>query len=245
MHRYLLNTVPTWACITLLCLIFSIMAYSIFMIIGRYVRPRSTEGGGSFFGAMMGATASGYAFLVGFIIVILWQMLNQAESAVRQEGQVLSQIIMESRALDDKTSEKLINLVGDYAKEVREVEWEKMRWGQQISNNSAILNKIYDTIISYVPKNETQAIFYDLKTATQLRLERLYRVDSVVPNFLKIGIFLASLALITLASMFEIKHDRIQKIVIMISAVIIAFNLSLALLLDYPFAGEVSVDNDE
>lgn len=247
-QRTLINYLPVWLFVIFIMIFLMGLTAVIFWVVKRYFGNLIKQQSSDILGIFIGVISTNYGFLVGFVIIILWQAFNQAIVTVSNEANNLSIILYDSIALPKNLQAEIREAVGNYIHIVRKEEWELMKWGEASENARLGIVKIFEILQSYTPGTETEKSFYNqiinnLNTVLEHRRLRIEKIDSYLPNTLRFALILGTLVVAFFVSLIETKNQRVHLIVTLIVTGIMSFNIALALSLDYPFSGYISVDS--
>ena len=197
-----------------------------------------------------GSISSFSTILIAFMIIVLWQILLEARHSVDRESRALAKIILTDQALPPSVQHPLHAAIKNYIQLVVDEEWEMMRWGKSSPRAEEALDQIYDTLAEYNPKEGKESIFYQeiityLNNASEARHDRLAKLKSIMPTSL-FSIFILSLCLIILTNcLLDIKEKKSYFVYLIILNIFVGLNFAVILSLDYPFSGEISIDNQQ
>jgi len=248
MERALINWLPTWPFILLLVIVISCVTTLIFFLTRHFIPNFIRKEQGHFLTIFGEIIIVIYAFLLGFVIISLWQILNQATNVTAAEANYLSLMTFDAFALPTPIQTEILDAIGQYIKHVVQDEWKTMRWGHasQLAQNA--IGNLFHVIQSYNPQTETEKTFYheiivNLNNALENRRLRLNNVESALIDPLRFilifGIFLISFIL----SLAETKNRYTHLFIVLIACSLLSFSVGLAFVLDYPFSGEIAVSN--
>lgn len=246
MQRALTNLLPSWVCI-LLAVIILCTAVSIAFILIRKYFPGLLCKDSSFMPAVIVVSTSNYAFLLGFVIVVLWQAYNNAKLVTMEEASGLAMIVWDSDSLPEPTRSEAVAYVGKYIGLVIHQEWPAMSEGQFTPEAFLALQQLLKTMQNYSPKTDSEGIFYDqiihhINVVIEKRRERLRSIDTILTWPLRFILIFGILLIGFLLSLIHSNNSRVQLLAIVITCGIMAFNMGIAWTLDYPFSGDLSVD---
>ncbi|CAN5413654.1 hypothetical protein BH10PSE19_BH10PSE19_06690 [soil metagenome] len=247
MGRILINNVPTWA--LFLSMVFLIVAFAVTVrfITSRYF-PHLRLNKNDYITTYIDILRSGETIFIAFTVIVLWQTYTTTKLFVSQEANELAKVIIDSQVFSAKEKLVLERGVKNYIQILRQEEWPLMREGKKSANaEKAFANLFYLLAQNASPSDEKERVYYreiisSLNKAAEARRFRLEKVNSNVPTIIVVVIVISSLSLIALLAMLEEDRFVMRSLVYLVS-IVIALYLSLILLLDYPFSGEISVSN--
>jgi hypothetical protein len=183
MQLVLLNWLSTWQFLFYLTFMMSLMATLIFLLTRRLVHVPFHSNNKELFTLAISIIVANYGFLLGFIIINLWQTLLDARILVSKEANQLSMIVSNCFAFSSDFQNQFLNAVGQYIKYVTQDEWETMRWGNPSLLAQNAMQNIFHVIQSYTPEGEKEKAFYEELIAhlNEALDNRRLRLDSIEP----------------------------------------------------------------
>lgn len=195
-----------------------------------------------------------YSIVLGLVIADLSGSFSTASATVSAEASALNGIMRASLALPAKPSERfpdgpraaLQESLGTYVHAVVEDEFPAMRKGNSSPVAFATLEGVYGTMQDYAPRTAVQQAFYesaleDLREATLHRRERLQQSEGGAPGLLRTLLVVGGLVFVLLAYPASIESVRAQAAIVGSVTAFVAFGYFLTMVMDYPYAGDVSV----
>ncbi len=246
MQRALINLLPSWVCIGLSVLVFTAISALIFHLVEKYFSHLRHKDNGPLLPSVIAVTSANYSFLLGFAVIVLWQAFNRAELIASSEANRLGLIMRDSAALPEPMKGEIVKAVGDYVRIVIEDEWPAMRTGAPIAQDLKPIQLLFHAVQRHPPVTESEKMFYrevvtNINYVVEKRVERLDSTDSILTGPLRFLLIAGIFVITFLMSMVYTENRKVHFIAVMSVAAIISFNVGVALTLDYPFSGDVSV----
>ncbi|MEW1912042.1 DUF4239 domain-containing protein [Kitasatospora sp. NPDC085895] len=188
-----------------------------------------------------------YGVILAFVIVTLWTQLENAETVVASEATAAAQIVRDAQAFPADDRDRVNRAVDGYVHAVVEQQWPLMRSGQGDYNRTAAkLEAVYQSLQAYQPVSHSEQTFYDqaVDSVGQVAGQRRARITQSgqqLPTLLQILVHGGAVVILPLTFLYGIRSRRIQLLFVGSVAALIGFSLLLVLVLDRPFAGELSV----
>ena len=190
-----------------------------------------------------------YAVLLAFVVIIVWEQFDAAETAVGDEASAVGSLYRDAVALGPD-GQGLRVAVQRYAVSVVDVEWPYM--AHHLEEDSLInpaLNGIWGAVTMLRPTDATDADFVSLAvnevaTATQDRRTRVRDSDSEIPVPLWLVIIAGGVITVGFTYFFGLESFRAQAIMVSALAAVIALSGLTILTLNLPFTGGVSIKPD-
>jgi hypothetical protein len=249
MVRFLLNTFPTWAVILGMMLVCSLIAWIIYSLIRHYLPKFLLTQDPHYARESIHLTSTLCAFLLAFMVVLLWQYYAKLEDSVVDEARGIGRIEVFSESLPLVNDQEISTLLEAYVDALINDEWVKMEHGLPSDRATDILLKLryaIQNIDSHDPKlsdyrHQMLEDYNEIVFARDLRLDHL---SSTIPGFFLFTILANLLGLFVLLCLLKpVDHKGSHHFFLFITSSLIGINLSFLIVLDYPFSGELSISN--
>ncbi|MCX5377661.1 DUF4239 domain-containing protein [Streptomyces sp. NBC_00091] len=248
MSLWLLNHFSTFTLSVLL--VGAIMAAAVIgSLAARRAHPRLAEGEhNEMVGVVLGMFGAIYGIILAFVVVTLWTQLDHTQTVVSKEATDLALVVRSADVFPPADRERIQSAVGRYAHAVVDIQWPKMRAGEPSHAATADhVEGMYRALQAYEPTDARTQTFYEeaaasLNDAAGQRRERIDLATTELPTLLQVLVFGGALVLIPLTFIYGLRSLRMQLLFVASVAALIGFSLLLVLVLDRPFAGELSVD---
>lgn len=247
MGLWLLNNLSTFTLTVLMvgAIVFVAVAGSVF---ARRRFPRLAEGEhNEMVGVVLGVFGAIYGIILAFVVVTLWTQLDHAQTVVSQEATDIALVVRDTQRFPPAERARIDKAVGAYVHAVVEVQWPKMRSGRpSFAVTSKQVEEMYDALQAYNPSTPRDQAFYGeavtrLSDAAAMRRERIDIATNELPILLKVLVYGGALVIILLTFLYGLRNLKIQLLFVASVAGLIGFSLLLVLVLDRPFAGELTV----
>ncbi|MCB5168469.1 DUF4239 domain-containing protein [Streptomyces bambusae] len=248
MSLWLLNHLGTFALSVLLvgAIVVTAVAGS---LAARRAHPQLAEGEhNEMVGVVLGMFGAIYGIILAFVVVTLWTQLDHTQAVVSKEATDLALVVRSSDVFPPADRDRVQAAVGAYVHAVVEIQWPMMREGEPSHEATAQhVEGMYRALQAYEPTDGRTQTFYDqaaasLNDAAGQRRERIDLATTELPTLLQVLVFGGALVIIPLTFLYGLRSLRMQLLFVASVAALIGFSLLLVLVLDRPFAGELSVD---
>ncbi|WP_435971476.1 DUF4239 domain-containing protein [Streptomyces sp. Qhu_M48] len=198
-------------------------------------------------GVTLGMFGAIYGIILAFVIVTLWTQLDSTQTIVASEATDMALIARDAAAFPPAVRAELDAALSGYVHAVVEDQWPRMRAGQpSYGATERHLQAAFDVLQSYDPKSPREEVFYGeavshLNDVAAQRRARLTMAEQELPPLLQVLAFGGAIVLIPLTFLYGMRKLRVQLLFVASVAALIGFSLLLVLVLDRPFAGELSV----
>jgi hypothetical protein len=214
------------------------------------VRRRAPQGSyfadGDRAAGVFGVLATGFSVLLGFIVFLAFSSFDQSRAGAEQEALVLVQQVETAQFLPEAVRAELTGELVCYGRSVVNVEWERMRAGEQGDQLNPWGLELFRTLQTVQPETASEQSAYDkwleqTSAREEARLDRVHGAVGVIPTQLWIVLFLTAGLIFGFMLFFADSGERavVQGVLIGVVVAVIAAMLLLLRGLDSPFHGGV------
>ena len=185
-----------------------------------------------------------YAFLLGFIVVNLWQTFDQADRTSAKEAETVGIIYLLLEAFPE--SDHIRQSLGEYVTSVVHDEWPAMNDGRVSPKTEEIYYRIWHETWALSPATEKDvALFKELldllSDFTRYRRDRIFLIEGSLPSVLWWSIVFGSVLLLTGIYYLGIGNTRNQIVMDMVVIGMLFITLYLAVEFNGPFQGDLKI----
>jgi hypothetical protein len=189
-----------------------------------------------------------YTIVLALVIADLSGNLKDASSKVSEEASALSALARAAPAFPPGPRASIREAIDEYVHAVVEDEWPKMKVGEQSPRAFAALEGLYATVRGFEPNSQTEQAFYsaavdDLRDITLSRRERLQQSAEGLSSLMRTLLVTGGIVFIILAFPASARSLRTRAVIVGAATAFVSFAYLLTMVLDYPYAGDISVDN--
>ncbi|MFJ9646791.1 bestrophin-like domain [Streptomyces sp. NPDC004244] len=198
-------------------------------------------------GVALGMFGAIYGIILAFVVVTLWTQLENAQGIVSSEATDLALIVRSAEAFPPEERTRVEQAVGAYVHSVVEVQWPLMREGRPSYDATAQQTRgLYQALQAYEPTGTRTTTFYEqaadrLNDVAAQRRARIDMAGTSLPMLLQLLVYGGALVILPLTFLFGLRSLKMQLLFVSAVAGLIGFSLLLVMVLDRPFAGELSV----
>jgi hypothetical protein len=188
-----------------------------------------------------------FALILAFVIAAVLDEMGDAEKAVAAEATTIGALVRVNDALPPHVGRDLDEAVDRYVHAVADDEWKTMKDGESSPRATAALEGMHAEYNRIEPVGDTQGELYgqaldDLDEVGSARRERLDISAADLPTILRVLVLVGLVLLLVLE--YRPHLSRVAGLVFMGTlAMVVTGAFLLTVVLDYPFAGDVSVSN--
>jgi len=246
MSRWLLNSFPTWQLAVLFVGGLVALALSGLFLVRRHLPQVSRGDSNDVAGIAVGLLAAVYGIVLAFVIVALYDDFKQAEATVGREATDVTQLYTDVDAFPSPPREELKDAVLASVTTVRGAEWKAMRSGREAPLAEVRLRKIAHLLQGFEPKTPSDNAFYaeaitKLNDVVAERADRIQAARESLPGTFQVLVIGGALLLIGSLYFVGVPNAGGQALLVGGVAGLIGLSLLLALLLDFPFSGQLNV----
>ena len=188
-----------------------------------------------------------FALILAFVIAAVLDEMGNAEAIVASEATTIGELVRANDALPREVRVHLDDSVDAYVKAVANHEWQTMKHGESSPRATAALETMHAEYHEVEPKGAAQTETFsqaldNLKNVDSMRRERLNLAAADLPTMLRVLVVIGVFLLLVLEYRPEL--SRVGGLVFMGTlAMVVTSAFLLTVVLNYPFAGDVSVSN--
>ncbi|HEX2191720.1 MAG TPA: DUF4239 domain-containing protein [Acidimicrobiales bacterium] len=197
-------------------------------------------------GVIVSILAGIYGVVVAFVIVVLWEDFRSAQQVASSEANALGRMVQDSNAFPPSDRLILTESISRYVHAVVDEEWEAMGSGNESPEAAAAMDGLYGALREVQPEDPVTSAFYaeassNLGEVDTARRERIRLSQRGLPAVLQLLIVGGALLIIGFTYLFTIESRAAHVTMTAGVALLLGFTLLLALLLQSPFSGNISV----
>jgi hypothetical protein len=247
--RWLLNTFPTWAIAIIVVGAMVLGTLAGLWAVRRWL-PAMREGEQNEFTAVMnGVIAAVYGVFLAIAIVALYEQLHETETDVRVEAGILATLARDAEAFDGASGARLRDAVREYRDIVVGPEWKAMGDGHDTAEGWDALDAIYTAVRNHQPHGENDSVFYGetvsaVNELVAARRARLHGAEASLPVTFMILLVGGAILTVAFTLVFGVPSGRMHAVMGVSLAGLLGFCLLVAVLLDHPFSGDVTVSDE-
>lgn len=187
-----------------------------------------------------------YAVLVAFVVVVVWEQLNQAEKGTEAEAIAISDLLRDSAGLPVANRPALQQSLIGYTNDVVDDEFPRMRHGETIEQQSDHLTEVWQNYLQVQPVSEREITFFQ-ESITRLdelgsaRKTRISGSQSEIPGELWVLLLGGGMVMLLFTYMFPSPDVVVHGVLIALAGSLLAFVLYLTFAMEHPFVGSIAV----
>lgn len=188
-----------------------------------------------------------YAVLMAFIVTVVWDRFDRAETVVDQEANALVDLFRLAQSLPDSERLQIQQTLLAYTREVLDREWPLMARGQASVEAAAQIDILWQAYRRIEPStNQASAVYQQsleqLDELDDARAIRLLLTRSGLPRIMWAVLIVGAQITVGFSFLFGVRNLVAQAAMVATLTTTVALILFLIGALDYAFAGSVRVD---
>ena len=241
-----MNYTPLWLVILTVVAVLEIYSVGLMLVCRKKWGPDHLKLNNEVAGFKFSVIGVLYAVLLAFLVIAVWENYNATGAAVRNEAKAVGDLTQLSYALPEQEGDAIRTSLSDYVNDVRHSEWAFMARGlpsKTTAHALAHLTKaIFDVCADQLKDHALfQQALHQLALIENNRNERLQRADGSVPSILWLVLIVGALITLGYPAFFGTSNFMAQILMTATLAALVALALLPALVLDFPFTGEVAL----
>jgi hypothetical protein len=189
-----------------------------------------------------------FSIVLGLVIADQSGNITTASATISRESSALAEMAAASEAFDPVQRVDLSTALDEYLHAVVNEEFPAMKNGKASPRAAAALEALHAAYRHYEPQTEVQRAFYsrsveDLGEIILNRRDRLQQSQDGLSPLLRTLLLVGGLVFILLAYPASIRSLRTHLLIVGATAAFVSFAYLMTMVLDYPYAGQVSVDS--
>src|SRR5690242_11438498 len=153
-----LTTLPTWQAAILIVVLPTIFAVMGPFIVRRYVKLERLRTNNEVAGFKFATVGVLYAVLLAFVVIVVWQKFNDADSVAAKEAGAIATMYRISADLPDVHALHLRAALGNYLTSVTQQEYRTMAEGKPSADTRAALDALYAELLRLKTDTPRQAM---------------------------------------------------------------------------------------
>jgi hypothetical protein len=188
-----------------------------------------------------------YAVLLGLAVISVWEKFSEAEHASTSEAAAVLSMYRLTAGIDQPAP--LRDALTAYANSAIADDWPAMTAGMESPKTLAALAALYAATLA-IPGNDERsaamltALLDQLDSVTDARRERLRLAEGIVPGVVWLVLFAGAVVTLGFTFFFALPRLPAQLMMTGMLAFVIFLALFVAVSIDHPFTGGVSVSPD-
>lgn len=216
-------------------------------IFRRFINIKILRSHNEVTGFLFLSIASFYALLLSFIVLVVWDQLNETTGNVSKEGSSAMGLYRDIKYYPDTIeSKQLMTVYLDFVYNVVDDEFPNMEHMQTSRKTPESFNKVFYTMERLNPKNskEVQLVGEMFRHLNELAIYRGLRTTSMETEIsppMWLPIILGALITIFCAMLLDIEHVRMHVLLNSLLGAFIGIYFFTIILLDHPYSGRMGL----
>ena len=244
---YYLLQIPPFLLFLLIISIGAVLAGLGTFLFRKYANVKILRSHNEVTGFLFLAIASFYAFLLSFIVFMVWGQLNETRGNVSKEGSSAMGLYRDIKFYPDTVESKQLMIVYlDFIYNVVDEEFPNMEKMKQGRKTTESFDRVFYKMEHLNPKNQFQIqlvaeMFNHLNELSKYRGLRDTSLEKEIPSPLWWPMLLGAIITILCSMLLDIEHTRLHVSLNALLGIFIGMIFFIILLLDHPFSGSMSI----
>ena len=244
---YYLLHIPTLLLFLLIISLGAIIAGLSTLFFCKYVNVKILRSHNEVTGFLFLAIASFYAFLLSFIVFMVWGQLNETRGNVSKEGSSAMGLYRDIKFYPDTVEAKQLMIVYlDFIYNVVDEEFPNMEQMKPSLKTPESFDRVFYKMEHLNPKNQFQIqlvaeMFNHLNQLATYRGLRVTSIEKEIPPPLWWPMILGAIITIFCSMLLDIEHTGMHVALNALLGVFIGMIFFIILLLDHPYSGSLSI----
>ena len=246
LQQWILINIPTWAIAAIMLVIAVGTAVGGVLIVRNLVDIKKFKQHHDIAGPIFSTLGVIYAVMQAFVLVIVWQDFDRAQSNTVKEANDFAQIYRDASLLPDPFRSQFLEANGNYLKAVIKYEWPQMQRGERSLEAQAEADKVWSVTANFDPKTDREKIFFSemltkMNDAVEMRRQRIQDASSGLHPALWFVLLFGGIITVVFTFFFGSENLYAQLIMTTMLAVLIVLIIFTILIMDFPFSGDLSI----
>ncbi|MDO8999646.1 MAG: DUF4239 domain-containing protein [Bacteroidota bacterium] len=213
----------------------------------RHIKLKILRSHNEVTGFLFLAIASFYALLLSFVVLVVWEQLNETHSNLSKEGSSALSLYHDIKFYPDTTeSKKLMTAYIDFVYNVIDEELPNMQMLKLSRKTPESFSKVFYEMEHLNPKSQFQIqlvtqMFNHLNELSTYRGLRIASIDTEIPSPMWLPIIFGAFITLMCAMLLDIEHTRIHLIITGMLGAVIGMFLFILIVLDHPYTGSHAI----
>jgi len=187
-----------------------------------------------------------YAVLLAFVVIVVWEDYETAESTMETEANELAGIYFLANRFPEADREKVQELARSYARAVVEEEWPLMEQGKTSSRASSLLRELRTSMQNLDTSTGADLILYDqgltrFHDLANARRLRVVAATEGLPIILWVVLIGGGVVTVSFTYLFGLKNNWAHALMVAALTLVICGILFTIGTFNYPFAGQARI----
>jgi hypothetical protein len=213
------------------------LAIAAMLIVRRGAPDGSYFNDGDRAAGVFGVLATGFAVLLGFVVVLAFTSYDAARAGAEAEARIVAQQVETAQLFPPADVEPLVGDLVCYARSVAGVQWDRMEAGTLGEELNPWSVKLFQTILKTDPQTPSEQAAYakyldERSTREAARGDRVHGAQGVIPDPLWIVLLFSSAVIFTFMLFFADSGER-AVVQAMLMGSVVSVIVSMLLLLQF------------
>ncbi|MBN1375773.1 MAG: DUF4239 domain-containing protein [Dehalococcoidia bacterium] len=245
-HQWILINMPAWLIVAVMIIVAIVVAVGGVLLVRRFVDVGKLKHHHDIAGPIYCTLGVVYAVLLAFVIMIVWQNYDRAQSDVIREANYYGDIYRDVEGLPEPMRTQLTAALDDYMEAIIDDEWKLMGSGKRSLLVQEKSDNLWRLFSNFDPQTENEKLFLaeiinKVNNAGELRGQRIADASSGIHPVLWFVLLFGGFITVAFTFFFGSENLGAQLIMTTMLAILIALILFTIVIMDFPFSGDLYI----
>jgi ABC-type multidrug transport system fused ATPase/permease subunit len=247
-YPYFLLQLPPFVLLLLTVLVFAIFGVAGTYFFRKFIKLNYRRSHNEIVGYIFAVLGGFYGLLMGFVVFLVWDSLNLAQSNANREGSLARGLYRDIRYFPD--TQKMQPLMKSYLAYVHSVVEKEYPAMEQMQPLTTGYRKDFNDVFRQMEKLDArdpkvEQMFRHLNELATYRSLRQLDASAEIPVEIWIPLLLGALIIMVFAVMFDVESRRLHVTLNGLLGAFIGLVIYIILILDHPFTGKIKIEPAE
>jgi hypothetical protein len=238
---------PPFLLLTIILLLFSSTGIACTYFFRKYVNLRPLRSHNELVGYIFATVGGFYGLLLGFVVFLVWDSLNEAQTNSSQEGSIARALYRDIKSYPEP--EKAASLKASYVAYVHSViheEYPAMEAMQPMTTaNRETFNAVFKQMVKLDKDAYFSEMFRQLNELAENRNLRFLDATSSIPVEIWMPLLLGAVIILIFAILVDVESKRLHMTVNGLLGAFMGLVIYIIVILDHPFTGKMKIEPEE
>lgn len=238
---------PPYLLLFIIVLLFSSTGIACTWFFRRYVNLQPLRSHNELVGYIFATVGGFYGLLLGFVVFLVWDALNGAQTNSSREGSIARALYRDIRF--HPKPEKVASLKASYVAYVQSVVNEEFPAMEALKPASTINRAAFNEVFKQMVKLDKDAYFSEMfERLNELAVSRSLRLldaSSSIPMEIWMPLLLGGAIILVFSVLVDVESRRLHTTVNGFLGAFMGLVIYIIIILDHPFTGKLKIEPEE
>lgn len=228
-----------------LVLLFATMGVGGTFLYRKFIRLNMRRAGNEDIGSVFGVVGGLYGLLLGFVVFLVWDSSNSAQTNANREGSLALGLYRSIRYYPDSSRiAPLLNAYKAYVYHVVHQEYPRMEAMQPFTKED---RQAFNNVYNYLEKVNTgdsrmEQMFRQLEELATYRSLRHLDAVTEIPGAVWLALLAGGFLVLVFAMILDVESSQLHLVANGLLSSLIGLLIYMILILDHPFTGKLKIE---